>query len=81
MLVSCVAVILLAPGHGRLLVPLKVIEMSVRLAYWLPGARIVRRSPAAKTASLAKVKVAVLAVAAKVMLPIEAPFLRTSRSA
>jgi hypothetical protein len=41
----------------------------------------VRRSPAAKATSLAKVKVAALAAAVKVTVPIEAPFFRTSRSA
>jgi hypothetical protein len=60
---------------------LKVIEMSARLASWLPGAITVRRSPPAKVTSLAKVKVAVLAAAAKVMVPIEAPFFWISRSA
>ena len=55
--------------------------MSARLASWLPGASTMRRSPAAKVTSLAKLKVAVLAAAAKVMVPIEAPFFRMSRSA
>jgi hypothetical protein len=62
-------------------VPLKVIEMSARLASWLPGAMTASRSPAANVTSLAKLKVAVLAEAAKVIVPIEAPFLRKSRSA
>jgi hypothetical protein len=35
-----------------------------------------RRSPAANVTSLAKVKLAALADAAKVMVPIEAPFFR-----
>jgi hypothetical protein len=58
-----------------------VIEMSARLASWLPGAMTARRSPAAKVTSLAKAKVAVLADAANVMVPIEAPFFRLSKSA
>jgi hypothetical protein len=41
----------------------------------------VRRSPAAKATSLAKLQVAVLAAAAKVMVPIELPFFWMPRSA
>jgi hypothetical protein len=40
----------------------------------------VKRSPAAKATSLAK-EVAALAAAVKATIPIEAPFIRTSRSA
>jgi hypothetical protein len=58
-----------------------VIEMSARLASWLPGATTLRRSPAANATSLAKLKVAALADAAKLTVLMEAPFLWMSRSA
>jgi hypothetical protein len=70
-----------APGHGLCPRALEGDRDVGEASVLAPGAMTARRSPAANVISLAKVKLAVLADAAKVIVPIETPFFCRSRSA